>query len=176
MCDVIYEWHYILFSPWRKVLITTRGLVSWAARTRCQFHQHFTCKQLFWKEVFCEVFLYLLFVFVLFWQKYTGKKDAHNMLVKLTTGVNFINMLTSSFYTWRSQKRKKIVKSLVEKRLTNLLCYRTLAYLHFTLCAQVWWNWLQQDDESKEMALIKEVKSVHGKLIDELVRKVKLFF
>ena len=31
-----------------------------------------------------------------------------------------------------------------------------------------------EEDESKEMALIKEVKSLHGKLIDELVRKVKI--
>jgi hypothetical protein len=29
-----------------------------------------------------------------------------------------------------------------------------------------------KEGDSEEMAIIKEVKSVHGKLIDELVRKV----
>jgi hypothetical protein len=33
------------------------------------------------------------------------------MLVKLTPGVNFKNMLTQNFYTTRSQKGKKTVKS-----------------------------------------------------------------
>ncbi len=32
-----------------------------------------------------------------------------------------------------------------------------------------------EDEESKEMALIKEVKSTHGKMIDELVKKVNCF-
>ena len=51
------------------------------------------------------------------------------------------DMLTSSFYACRSQKRKKTVKSSAEKKLTNLLCYCISADLHFMLCAQVWWNW-----------------------------------
>ena len=52
-------------------------------------------------------------------------------------GVNFINLITSSFYTQRSHMRKKTVKSSVEKKLTNLLCCCTLADLRFTLCSQV---------------------------------------
>ena len=52
-------------------------------------------------------------------------------------GVNFINMLTCCFYMHRSQKRKKAVKSSVDKKWTNLLCCCTSADLHFTLCAQV---------------------------------------
>ena len=62
-------------------------------------------------------------------------KAAHRMLVKLTPGVNFINMHTCSFYTRRSQKGKKTVKWWVEKKLTDLLCCCTSADLHFSLCA-----------------------------------------
>ena len=58
-------------------------------------------------------------------------------------GVNFINMLTCSFYMCRFQKCKTRVKSSVEKKLTDLLCCCTAADLRFTQCAQVWWNWPQ---------------------------------
>ena len=67
-------------------------------------------------------------------------KAARRTLVKLTLGFNFINMLTSNFYLRRLQKRKKTVKSSVEKKLTYLLCCCTSADLRFTLCTQVWWN------------------------------------
>ncbi len=48
-----------------------------------------------------------------FWPwNFLGKNNiSAKMLVKLTKGVDFTNMFTKSFYLWRSQNRKKIVKS-----------------------------------------------------------------
>jgi len=43
-------------------------------------------KQLFHTKVFFKVFLCLQFGFVFFWQKNSGAKVAHKMLVKLTVG------------------------------------------------------------------------------------------
>ena len=62
---------------------------------------------------------------------------------KHTPRANFINMLMCSFYMHRFQKRKKTVKSSLEKKLTKLLCCCISADLRFTLCAQHWWNWPQ---------------------------------
>jgi len=42
-------------------------------------------------KVLCAAFMCLQFGFVIFWQKDFGTKAAHNMLVKLTPGVNFTN-------------------------------------------------------------------------------------
>jgi hypothetical protein len=44
-------------------------------------------------KVCCTAFPYLHFGFVIFWQNNTGTKAAPKMLVKLTAGVNFINVL-----------------------------------------------------------------------------------
>ncbi len=61
----------------------------------CQFYQHFSnsflCKSCFF------AFMSLQFGFVIFWHKKIGTKAARKMLVKLTTGVNFINILHKSF-------------------------------------------------------------------------------
>ena len=56
-------------------------------------------------------------------------------------GVIFINMLTCSFYTHRSQRHKKTVTSSEVKKLTVLLCCCTSVELHFMMCTLVWWNW-----------------------------------
>jgi len=49
-------------------------------------------KQLLCVNEFCEASLCLQFVFVIFWQKEIGAEAAHEMLVKLTMGVDFINI------------------------------------------------------------------------------------
>jgi len=54
-------------------------------------------EQLFCTEVFCTAFLLIQFGFVIFWQKNVGAKAVCKMLVKLTTGVNFINILRAAF-------------------------------------------------------------------------------
>ncbi len=54
-------------------------------------------KQIFCTKVFAAAFLYLQFGFVIFWQKNIGTKDASKMLVKLTTDVNFTNILQAYF-------------------------------------------------------------------------------
>ena len=59
-----------------------------------------------------------------------------------TSRVNFINMLTTSFYTRRFQNRIKTIKVISRKKVDQLvvLLY-TSADVRFMLCAQVWWNW-----------------------------------
>jgi len=47
--------------------------------------------------VFFEAFLYLHFVFVIFWQRETVTKSCLKNLVKLSTGINFINILQTAF-------------------------------------------------------------------------------
>jgi hypothetical protein len=64
---------------------------SWA-----QFHQHFT-RGFFVRKFRTKLFLYLDLRFVLFWCKNIGAKAAHNMLVKLTPGLNFTNVSRSAF-------------------------------------------------------------------------------
>ena len=54
-------------------------------------------EQLFCINVFCGAFLYLQFVCVYFWQKNIGGKATHKMLMKLTTGSNFIEILRVAF-------------------------------------------------------------------------------
>ena len=56
------------------------------------------------------------------------------MLVKLTSGVNFTNMLMRSFYARRSQKRKKTVKSSAEKSWPTC-CAAVLQQICALLCA-----------------------------------------
>ncbi len=50
-----------------------------------------------WHLVFFEAFLYLHFVFVIFWQMETVTKSCLKNLVKLSTGINFINILQTAF-------------------------------------------------------------------------------
>jgi len=51
----------------------------------------------FCTKVFCKALLLLQFGLVFFWKKNTSAKAAYKMLVKLTTGVNFINILLVNF-------------------------------------------------------------------------------
>ena len=77
--------------------------------------------------------------------------------------VNFINMLSHSFYAQRSQKRKKTAKLSVEKQLTDLLCSCTSEDLRFMLFAQDWWNWPQVD--------IKFLTSIPSPILQERVEE-----
>ena len=52
---------------------------------------------------------------------FTWKNRRISQSVFFPSRVNFINMLTCSFYVQRSQKHKKAVKSSVEKKLTELV-------------------------------------------------------
>jgi len=54
-------------------------------------------ERLFHTKGFCEAFLKFQFGFVIFWLKVIGTKAACEMLVKLTSGVNFINVLWAAF-------------------------------------------------------------------------------
>ena len=84
---------------------------------------------------------YVLTVWVcIFCQRKIEANVARKMLVKSTPGVNFINMLTRSFYARRSQKCKKTVKSSEVKSWPTCWCCCTSAYSCFMLCTQVWWN------------------------------------
>jgi len=58
-------------------------------------------------------FSLLHFGFKIFWQKYIGEKSVHEMLMKLTPGVNFIKLL----FSYCSEKLKHIAvkKSLLIK-------------------------------------------------------------
>ncbi len=49
-------------------------------------------QQLFHTKKYCKAFLYTQFGFVIFWRKNISAKGALKMLVKLTSGVNFINI------------------------------------------------------------------------------------
>ena len=53
-------------------------------------------------KVFCEDFLYLQLVFVIFWQKKIGEKAAPKMLVKLTA-VSAKGCNPSNIFTFLSQ-------------------------------------------------------------------------
>jgi len=52
---------------------------------------------LFHTKVFCSACLSLQHGFVTFWQKDIGAKAVHKILMKLTTGVNFTNILWAIF-------------------------------------------------------------------------------
>jgi hypothetical protein len=81
---------------------------KWFSRNKVSISLTF-CLHLFQSKVFSADFCYLLFGFVIFLQKNIAAKAAHKMLVKLTTGVNFTNILHAAFCTCRSQTRKKIL-------------------------------------------------------------------
>ncbi len=56
---------------------------------RCQFHQH--------TNVLFAAFLYLQFSFEIFWWNNICAKATHKLFVKLTVGVNFINISCAPF-------------------------------------------------------------------------------
>ncbi len=56
-------------------------------------------EQLFRTKVFCAAFMCLQFGFVIFGRKDFGAKAAHKMLVKLTLGCNFRNIICTQFTT-----------------------------------------------------------------------------
>jgi len=58
---------------------------------KCQIHQHFIVT-FSYKSAICEAFLYFIFVFVFFDKNYL-KKFNLKILIKLTGGINFINIL-----------------------------------------------------------------------------------
>jgi len=59
----------------------------------CQFHQHF-CRYPFAKNYQSQTFH---FSFVIFGAKILAKKCARKMLMKLTLGLNFINVIRARF-------------------------------------------------------------------------------
>jgi hypothetical protein len=64
--------------------------------TRGQFHQH--SMRSFYVRKFCaQLFLCLLFSFVLYWCKTVGAKAVHRTLLKLNPGVNFAIILRAAF-------------------------------------------------------------------------------
>jgi hypothetical protein len=54
-------------------------------------------QQLFHTKVLCALFMCLQFGFVIFWPKDIGAKAAHKMLVKLTPGVDLIELFWRKF-------------------------------------------------------------------------------
>ncbi len=91
-------------------------------------HSFFRCKcsgtQLLFYNIFMlnfihnvQLTLFPTFQFTLYamcqkdqW-KSTSAKSAHKMMIKLTTGVNFINVFLRSLYASKSQKRKKVPRT-----------------------------------------------------------------
>ena len=110
------------------------------------YEQHLLCYftnslwAAFLHKMFCAAFMCLQYGFVFFCQRKIESNVARKMLVKSTPGVNFINMLTRSFYARRSQKCKKTVKSSEVKSWPTCWCCCKSAYSCFMLCTQVWWN------------------------------------
>jgi hypothetical protein len=64
-------------------------------------------KQLLHTKVFCSVFPYLYFGFLIFHGKNFGAKVAFKMIVKLTTGVDFINIFRTKKLQSQNVSRKK---------------------------------------------------------------------
>jgi len=82
----------VLSDKYKLLLFTERPFLSSLLPTRCQLHQHFTCP-FFIVQLLSNYSLALQF----FWWKKIGPKAAREMLMKLTTGVNFINILCIAF-------------------------------------------------------------------------------
>jgi len=93
---------------------------------RCQFHQHFTCT-LFMQNCLSKLFSTYPTVWLCncCWKE-IGTKAARKMLVKLTQGVNFINILCPHFAPifW-NQKITRL--NVTRKKLLNLLLYTKFA-------------------------------------------------
>jgi len=58
-------------------------------------------EQLFCTKEFCATVLYLLFGFVILWQKNVSSKAACKFLVKLNTAEDFTNICTGHFFMWK---------------------------------------------------------------------------
>jgi len=77
-------------------------------------------EQLLGTKMFSSAFLYLHFGFVIFWQNNIDSKTACKMLVRLTLGLNFINVLRTAFTRADSKRVKK------ESSCQSFLCFRDL--------------------------------------------------
>ena len=71
-------------------------------------------QQFFCTKVFCEPFMYLQFVFVIFWQKKIGLKYHVNEIVKLTQGL--LKLLN---YKRSLNKGLQIKKNFTEQQTSN---------------------------------------------------------
>ncbi len=80
-------------APHSAIVVGARGSAS-PEDIRYRFHQH------------CTAFLYLQSGYVVFWQKNIVAKAACKMLVKVTTGVDFTNILCKAFMLKDSEKAK----------------------------------------------------------------------
>jgi len=72
---------------------------------RCQFHQHFTCS-FFVRTSFRQIF----YSYIWLGTKISYKKRARLTLMKLTPGVNFINILRTAFLCADLKSAKKTFK------------------------------------------------------------------
>ncbi len=71
---------------------------------RCQFHQYFM-SSFFVQKFFCTCFMCLQCRLVIFWWKDLGAKAAHKMLVKLTPGIDQIEIFVlSALLIWAEQR------------------------------------------------------------------------
>ena len=60
---------------------------------------------------------------------------------RVSSGVNFTNVFTHSFYAVRSQKRKKLLDLTVFLRVWNMSAWKLLLVS--------WWNWLHESISPK---------------------------
>jgi len=74
-----------------------------------QFHQHFL------RAIFCTEVCSLLRVWV--WTNFYTKKRARKILMKLTLGVNFINIFTSSFSVQKLFRTRSFCGYFLMKRI-----------------------------------------------------------
>jgi len=121
---------------------------------RCQFHQHFT-------GTFCaNIFSPKLQSWKVTWEscaQHFHTKHAHKMLMKLTTGVNFINILRMHFAPifWR---QKNFKAEYNKRKLHNALSYKSVRI-------KCWWNWLKVDvDVARPIAQKTMVWEVLGSI------------
>jgi len=82
---------------------------------RCQFHQHFTCT--FFADILAPKKFKPKTQLCNFWRKNIGATWARKMLMKLTTGVNFINILLEPFLYKSVLHRFSLVTVLLWKFL-----------------------------------------------------------
>ncbi len=77
-----------------------RRISKFVLQHRCQFHHHFTCA--FFANILAPKYFKPKTQLCNFWHKNVGAnarvKCAHKMLIKQTPGVNFINVVRTSFW------------------------------------------------------------------------------
>ncbi len=88
-------WHAEIFGLWLNVRPKKLNWQEWE-RDLESISPTFQV-QLLLTYVECAAFLCLCFRFVLYWRKTVGAKAARKMLMKLSPGVNFINVLPTTF-------------------------------------------------------------------------------